>query len=631
MPYRIVLCPQIALCLLALLLPTAGVAASFQPRIGAKSYVTPRGQIARVLINDQPVATLRTEAGGQTPAQRAVGVKQRLTAMTAAGLTPAGISLGPVGKRGKGGWEIRGLGGPLLMVTPAEARAQKQTPRHLAMQWARAIKVRLAEPALSVSARPALIPYGDSRTVTVGGAARSADISATSSDTTVLTATYLPENRRLALKAVGPGQATVAVRVGSDALPFAVSVRRYAAHISPRVTVRVTGRPTAPAALVQRAIYQGLKHALNAEDGAQVRLLKAPRAGTALGVGASLTRRLSLRVAGPNLLTVTASPIITVINQPLPAEKAEAMYYSNNPETVKSAQTLFSGPLMPLRSVRLDYHHMNGTSGPLIFHADVVNQSARTVSVHVMSGISPPLVDTVQVGKLAGAAFLRALDDGIGLVVEVPPHSRVPLVVQPFAPGLTVSGILQVRQTDGPVGAASLSVVANGDRQALVSSPMHLVGREDDAAPAAPMDAGSVRETSPYVFGPPLVELSGLYAVGGQWKYLRLGNAESLKNADGTKTLWGNYGVSYFVTLHLSNPTDRARTVGVYFAPEAGLAAGIFQVSGEPLRQFNPAPPPEESEVTRVRLQPGQTRAVRVRTILLNGSAYPASLIIHAL
>lgn len=625
MPYRIFL------CLLVLLTVPAHAAASFQPRIGAKSYITPRGQIARVLINDQPVATLRTTAGGQTAAQRAVGVRDRLANMTAAGLTPAGISLGPVGKRGKAGWEIRGLGGPLVMVTPAEARAQKQTPRHLAMQWARAIKARLAEPALILSARPALVPYGGSRTLTVGGAARSADVSVTSSDTTVLTAAYAPAARKLTLNAVGPGQATVAVRVGGEALPFAVSVRRYAARVAPHVTVRVTGRPDAPAALVQTAIYLGLKHALNAEDGAQVRLLKTPRAGAVLRAGASLTRRLPLRVAGPNLISVEAAPVVTVVNQPLPAEKAEAMYYSNNPETVKSAQTLFTGPLTPLRSVRLDYHHMNGTNAPLIFHADVVNQSDKSVSVHLMSGVSPPLVDTVQVGLVAGSNFLTALDGGIGLVMEVPPHSRVPLVVQSFAPGLTVSGILQVRQTDGPTGAASLSVVADDNRQALVSSAMHLARTDVDVAPAAPLDAGSVRETSPYVFGPPLVSLSGQYAVGGQWKYLRLGNAESLKNAGGTKTLWGNYGVSYFVTLTLTNPTDKTRTVGVYFTPEAGYAAGVFQVSGEPRREFPPALPPLESEVTRVRLEPGQAHTVRLRTILLNGSAYPASLIVHAL
>jgi hypothetical protein len=52
---------------------------------------------------------------------------------------------------------------------------------------------------------------------------------------------------------------------------------------------------------------------------------------------------------------------------------------------------------------------------------------------------------------------------------------------------------------------------------------------------------------------------------------------------------------------------------------------------GQPLLQFAPMPPPTEEEVTRVRLQPGESKSVRVRTLLLNGSAYPASLVVHAL
>ena len=85
------------------------------------------------------------------------------------------------------------------------------------------------------------------------------------------------------------------------------------------------------------------------------------------------------------------------------------------------------------------------------------------------------------------------------------------------------------------------------------------------------------------------------------------------------------------MTLHLSNPAATARTIGVLFAPEAGLAAGVFEVDGQPLLQFSPVPPPTEEEVTRVRLQPGESRTVRIRTLLLNGSAYPASLVVHVL
>jgi hypothetical protein len=185
-----------------------------------------------------------------------------------------------------------------------------------------------------------------------------------------------------------------------------------------------------------------------------------------------------------------------------------------------------------------------------------------------------------------------------------------------------------------------VSVAADDDRETLASSPLALaqaVAQTDGAdarlvsAPAAVLASGAVADTSPYIFGPPRVSLSASYAVGGQWAHLRLGNAESLRNAAGTQTLWGNYGVSYFLTLHLTNPTPLARTVAVVFAPEAGLAAGVFEVDDRPLLQFSPMPPPTEEEVLRVRLQPGDSRTVRVRTLLLNGSAYPASLVVHAL
>ena len=155
-----------------------------------------------------------------------------------------------------------------------------------------------------------------------------------------------------------------------------------------------------------------------------------------------------------------------------------------------------------------------------------------------MEGVADPEVDTVQIGRRAGAAFLQALDSGTGVVVDVPPHARVPLLVQRFAPLLTVSGIVQLQQISGPDRALSLSVVADGDRQALASSPGHLamtVGETDGAdarlvsAPAAPLATGAVREVSPYVFGAPRVSLAGAYAVGGQWAYLRLGHAESLE------------------------------------------------------------------------------------------------------
>ena len=611
--------------------------ANFHARVGARVWATRHGQVVRLTINGLPLATLRSASGGLTPGQRALVIKDRLTGLVDAGLTPAQIALVPLGREG---WEIRGQGARIILVGARDAAASGQSVRHLARQWASTLKLRLADPALFLAQRQIVLPLGTTRALTIGGAADSADVTLAGGDSLVSPAAYDAHTRRLTLRGAQPGEARLLIQADGASLPLTVSVRRYAAAVQAHVTVRVTGRPSAPAALVQTALFLGLKQALTAADGAQVRLLQTPRPAGSLRPGASITRRLTLRVAGPDLLPVEATPLVTVVNQPLTPARAGAMFYSNNPEQVKQTQTLFTGPLSPFQAVRLDYHHQNETGMPLVFHADLVNVSDKSASVHVMEGVADPEVDTVQIGRRAGALFLQALDSGTGVVVDVPAHARVPLLVQRFAPLLTVSGIVQLQQISGLDRALSLSVVADEDRQALVSSASHIaatVGGTDGAdarlvsAPAAPLATGAARETSPYVFGAPRVLLGGTYAAGGKWAYLRLGNAESLKNAAGTQTLWGNYGVSYFVTLHLSNPTPKAQTVGLFFAPEAGLAAGVFQVSGEPLLQFDPLPPPAERELTRVRLGAGEARTVRVRTILLNGSAYPASLVVHAL
>lgn len=612
-------------------------AAPFLPRIGAKSYAGRHGLIGAVTVNDQAVATLRTSAGGLNPAQRALNAKLRLTDLVASGLNAGQIAAMP---RGHGVWAVTGNGQPLLTATSGEAAAQRQSVRHLAQSWAASLKRGLAEPALTVSARQFVLPFGSTKTLSVGGAALSQDIAVSGGDPRVATVSYDTPKRRLVVHGIGTGTTQITIKSGDAVLPIDVALRKYAAFVQPSVTVRVTGRPNAPASLVQNALYLGLKLALDATPGAQVRLLLTPKATGILRPGASLSRRVQVRVAGNDLLPVIAAPRITVVNQPIPPVSAVALYYSNNPEQVRDSMKLFTAPLSPGRPIRLDYHHQNSSGRALVFHSDVVNAGDKTVSVYLMEGVAKPEVDTVAVGQKAGVAFLNALDSGTGLVLPVPPHARVPLVVQAFAPRLTVSGILEVQQLGGDAGALSLSVAADDDRETLASSPLSLAQAVErssgtDArlvsAPAARLASGTVADTSPYVFGPPRVSLEAPYAVGGQWAHLRLGNAESLRNAAGTQTLWGNYGVSYFVTLRLTNPTAAARTVAVVFAPEAGLAAGVFEVAGQPLLQFPPMPPPTEEEVLRVRLQPGEVRTVRVRTLLLNGSAYPASLVVHAL
>ena len=107
---------------------------------------------------------------------------------------------------------------------------------------------------------------------------------------------------------------------------------------------------------------------------------------------------------------------------------------------------------------------------------------------------------------------------------------------------------------------------------------------------------------------------------------------EALKDATGKLTLWGNYGADYHLTLTLTNPTAQPPKPSPSSSPRkparrpacSGLTAGRS-------RKSIPTPPPQEPQIAKYTLEPGETRTVQVETIPLNGSSYPASIIVHAL
>ena len=125
--------------------------------------------------------------------------------------------------------------------------------------------------------------------------------------------------------------------------------------------------------------------------------------------------------------------------------------------------------------------------------------------MQVIAGLSLPGGDTVQVGRRAGAAFLKNLNGNVGLVLPVPPHGRVPLVTQRFAPGLTVSGIMQMQSLSG--GPLTVRVGAGGDTDTLTATLARVfTAGTGGSALAAPSGRPALRRAeapSPYVFPPP--------------------------------------------------------------------------------------------------------------------------------
>ncbi len=634
--YRLSLGFAAALCLVTPDRPAAATE-NFRPRVAALTDSRNAAAPATLTVNDTPAAVFKTNSGGHNPAVRAQLVAGRLEALVANALAPGEVTARRVSGRV---WSITARQQLILLVTPEEAAAHRSTSQALALSWAAGLRRLLAEPALTLRPAGITVPFGEARQIKVGGAALTADIVSQDTDVHVSQAKYDPTTRTLTVHGLTSGRDAVNIQAGETSVSVPVVVMKYAARVIPAVTVSVTGEPSAPSDLVSQAIYAGLARAVDAEPGAQVHLVNPPKLPRRLSTGGRFAVPLTLHIAGSDLLPVEATTTVTVENTPVTAHRATALFYSNNPEQVKQGQSLFTGRLQPLKPVRLDYHHQNISGGLLVFHTDLINVGDAPAAVQVISGLALPGADTVQVGRRAGASFLAALGANVGLVFQLPPHTRVPLVTQRFAAGLTVSGIVQMQQIDGLPDTLSLSVSADSDQDALVSPVGRVIlaampdNRSAAPLPEEPSDYGSrvpLPAFSPFVFGTPQISLTGSYAVGGKWAYVSIGQTEALKDATGRLTLYGNYGADYQVSLTLTNPTAVSHPVSIFFAPEAGLAAGVFRVDGGPIQELDPTPPPAEVQIAKYVLAPGETRRVHLETIPLNGSSYPLSIIAHAL
>jgi len=618
--------------------PSSEAANAFRPRIGTQTQNAGGKAVAFLLINDKPAAGLQTVADGMTPDLRASVVADRLTALVNMGLQPGEIAAQKVDATT---WAVTGRKMLILLVPPDEAAAHKMSTESLARSWADTLRRLLAEPPLTVSSTGLTVPFGETRTFKVGGAALTADISAQDSDGHVTQARFDPARRTVTVRAQAPGRGSVIVQAAGAGISVPVVVMKYAAQVQPDVTVSVTGEPQAPADIVAQAFYSGLARAVNAEPNAELHLTSTPTADKPLASGSFVTFKVPMRVAGPDLLPVETVASINVVNRPVAPLPATALFYSNNPEQLKREQPmLFLGRLQPFKPVRLDYHHQNMSGGTLVFHADLINESGGPTAVQVISGISLPAQDTIQVGRRAGASFLKALNDNVGMVLQLPPHTRVPIVVQRMAAGLTVSGIVQMHQINGAPGSVSVQVAADSG-QGRLGTPVGRVilaamsgSRAASALPDEPTDYGNgtpLPAFSPYVFSAPQINLTETYSVGGKWAFVRIGHKEALRDGTGKFVLSGNYGADYEISLTLTNPTALPKPVGIFFAPEAGLAAGVFRIDDGPIQEFDPIMLPTEPQLARFTLAPGETRKVRLQTIPLNGSFYPATIVVHAL
>jgi len=253
------------------------------------------------------------------------------------------------------------------------------------------------------------------------------------------------------------------------------------------------------------------------------------------------------------------------------------------------------------------YHHQSAMAGSVQLVVDLINRGVQPAPVAVLASPAPPIMDTVLVGHLAAARFLKDLATHSGYILEVGARGWVRLVSQTLERDRTASGLFQFRQLGGVPLWVRVAAVPPGS--ALSGVP----------------EAISVNRQQ--LFPHPVKRVEARYTVGQPWAFIRVGK-QAIAGHEADHRLEGNYGVLYQIRVRLENPTTEHRSVDILFEPSAGAARGVFLIDGR-LVQTSHLVPPREATLARIDLAPRQERLLSIQTVPLAGSAYPATLIVR--
>jgi hypothetical protein len=593
----------------------AVAAAFFALASGLANAYTPRvvldltGSEPEVQINDRVAVRFKTANGSLTPAQRATITVERLRALVAAKFDPK--SLYAKGDK----WQARILAGQSLIcvVTQADARAARSTPLALAASWAANMRQLLLMPAITVSDTSLTVPVGEYRRIFVGGAG-TGPIYARVSDASVAAATAVSDERSVQVLGQQVGKTQVEVSVDGERVVVAVNVKKYAGKVESVCFAEVTGNPC-PSSLLKYSAVQSVLRSATLEPGAKIEVLGAEGVGSALGSGMDRLAKIPVRISGDGYITNAYDVGVQIHNSLMPFDQPAQLFYSNAPERIERYQVLFVAKLEPTVPTRVLYHHQNAVGKSTHLVMEIINPSDFPATYRITAVAAGPMVDTVLVGYLASRDFLRNAQLNASVIERVPPKSRLVVVSDVLRQLDTSSGIIQIRQTDGRDSFVRVSALPPG---------------LDNVAPGTVLAAteSQFSEMSDHVYPSPAKLVDVDYIVGKQWAFIPIGK-HALGSSNAQKRLDGNYGVTYDIKVKVENPTDQTKKVRVLFDPTAGLASGVFIIDGE-LVSMKYAKPPDEYPLAMYELKPGEVRTVRITTLPVAGSNYPANLVVRS-
>ncbi|MBC8143824.1 MAG: hypothetical protein H7Y38_20525 [Armatimonadetes bacterium] len=597
-----------------------------------------------VFVNSRLVLRFRTASGGYSAFRRAEIAADRLGGAIAGGLSAGDIVADTATDRANP--RLKGAGQIFASADKAEGRAAGVSPVLLVRGWASNLRTALGMPGIIASDKTILVPLGESRTVRLSGVA-TGDLQITSASGTI----RVPEtnddtdaatkpaivslsgskaNTVWTIRGTSAGRDTLTFERGGASVSVAVRVQPYAGSFAPPKPVVVTGIGGAPVERVARYAAACALASATVTSGAVARVqTDSVSVAMPLAPGAQSAVTVPVTLTGQDMISVRRVVSVPVRNEALPRVPTDALMYSNDPERVTKYGTLFaarvpvSAPNAP-GATRVLFHHQSALTANAAFVVELLNDSDAPATVHIVGSGEGPVRDTVWVGYRAASEFVRDYQADTGVIVQLPPKTRLPLLSTNLSPGHTVSGLMQVRPLSGVPPMVRVAAEQPGDARADAESWQ--------TAPLLPAEYAPGTTTLAYpqsdnVYPKPLKQVAAPYEVGGAWAFVSFGH-DPLEATQGDKRLLGNYGVFYEVTATAHNGSDKPAKVRAVFVPTAGLAGGVFLVDGKYVEvpQTNL---PKEPTLASYMLEPGETRIIRITTLPLSGSNYPARIVIR--
>ncbi|MCL5103734.1 MAG: hypothetical protein M1133_06425 [Armatimonadetes bacterium] len=592
---------RVGMAVAFLLIAASSAWAGFRPRVGSDA--------GTVTINGGVAVRFAKSNGALGVADRARITAERLKQLVAEGVDPRAIFV----KASKRQARIYAGERLICMATKLDARASRTTAAGLAGVWASRMRSLLLMPAVTLSDRDILVPLGESRKVTIGGAATGA-IYAKAADAEVAAVAADDAGRSLQVVGQKLGSTQIDISVEDEHISLNVIVKKYAGRVADVSYAQVTGNPC-PTSTMCYAAREAAKRSLAPEPGARFEMGSVKCEGGALGPNQSRRMNVEVRFSGGSYIPLTMQSVVEVNNVQLPRDEVGQLFYSNNPERLTKYQTLFAGKLEMDKSTRVLFHHQNAMGKRAHFIVDVVNPGLTPATFRVFRAVSNPMVDTVLVGYMASSSFLKDVTNDVSVIENVPGQSRLVLVSDMLGNQETTSGILQLRQMSGEPAYV---------RVASLSPGQDVVARGDIAAAPNPL----ILSLSDHIYPSPAKSLTAGYTVGGKWAFIPIGK-HALNDETAQKKLYGNYGVTYKINVRVDNPTSETKKVRILFEPSAGLASGVFIIDGA-FVSTKYAQPPSEVTLASYSLKPGETRNVAITTVPVAGSNYPATLVVRS-